>query len=191
VKIITRAEARELGLRHYFSGRPCKHGHLTNRFTSTGNCCECYRSDRSLEKRKEWKESNIDHIREWHKAHAERNKDKLREYQRDWYKANRSRVKEKSAEYARNNRAAFTARANRRRASLLAATPVWLTDEDSRNIQAVYMMSERLAKCVGIPHEVDHIVPLKSELVCGLHVPWNLAAIPKTLNRSKGNRLKV
>lgn len=35
-------------------------------------------------------------------------------------------------------------------------------------------------------YEVDHIVPLHGENVSGLHVPWNLKVIPKTINRAKG-----
>lgn|GEM_PF-5483778 len=41
----------------------------------------------------------------------------------------------------------------------------------------------------GELHEVDHIIPLISETVCGLHVPWNLRATDMVSNRSKANRL--
>jgi hypothetical protein len=34
---------------------------------------------------------------------------------------------------------------------------------------------------------VDHIIPLKGEIVCGLHVWNNLAVIPKVENLRKGN----
>jgi hypothetical protein len=43
----TSAEARAQGAKHYFTGKPCKHGHIGIRFTSSWMCCECNR---------EWKE---------------------------------------------------------------------------------------------------------------------------------------
>lgn len=38
-------------------------------------------------------------------------------------------------------------------------------------------------------YEVDHIVPIKHESVCGLHVPWNFQYLPVTDNRKKSNKL--
>lgn len=39
--IITRSEAKALGLTRYFTGKPCKHGHITTRSTKTDKCKEC------------------------------------------------------------------------------------------------------------------------------------------------------
>lgn len=36
-----RQQARDNGERTYFTGRPCKHGHVALRFVSTGNCLAC------------------------------------------------------------------------------------------------------------------------------------------------------
>jgi hypothetical protein len=61
------------------------------------------------------------------------------------------------------------------------ASPPWLTPEHRRQIREIYR-SRRPGE------QVDHIVPLVSPIVCGLHVPWNLEAIPAGPNMSKGNR---
>ncbi len=39
----TRAEALELGLSFYETGRPCIHGHFSKRYASTGGCLQCLR----------------------------------------------------------------------------------------------------------------------------------------------------
>jgi len=38
---MTRREAAEKGLKKYDTGRPCKHGHDSPRYVSTGICCRC------------------------------------------------------------------------------------------------------------------------------------------------------
>ena len=40
-------------------------------------------------------------------------------------------------------------------------------------------------------YEVDHVIPLAGELVCGLHVVENLQYLTPTANRSKGNRFEM
>lgn len=37
----SRSEAIDKKSTRYFTGEPCKHGHVSDRVTSTGGCCEC------------------------------------------------------------------------------------------------------------------------------------------------------
>jgi 5-methylcytosine-specific restriction endonuclease McrA len=46
-----------------------------------------------------------------------------------------------------------------------------------------------LTKLTGERYVVDHIVPLISDEVCGLHVPWNLRVITQEENLRKSNKL--
>lgn len=41
---MTRAEARAQGLRHFYSGEPCRHGHNGIRYTQSGACYACIKA---------------------------------------------------------------------------------------------------------------------------------------------------
>jgi hypothetical protein len=57
-RIVTRAEAKAAGKTRYFTGVPCKQGHLAERTTTNGECAECYRA-----KKRKYREANIDAAR--------------------------------------------------------------------------------------------------------------------------------
>ncbi|MGZ8924637.1 MAG: hypothetical protein ACXW2E_02015 [Nitrososphaeraceae archaeon] len=44
-KIVTRKEAIEIGLKQYFTGKPCIRGHISTRNTAAGNCHKCWCED--------------------------------------------------------------------------------------------------------------------------------------------------
>lgn len=72
-----------------------------------------------------------------------------------------------------------------RRASSRSAQPSWV---DQKAIAAVFKEAVRMSVETGIPHHVDHIVPLRGKTVSGLHVPWNLRPLPAAENTRKSNR---
>lgn len=41
MNIITRKEAKALNLPKYFTGKECLNGHLVERYTQSGSCCQC------------------------------------------------------------------------------------------------------------------------------------------------------
>ena len=44
---ISRKQAKSEGKTRYFTGKPCKHGHIAERYTSVGTCVQCNRDARS------------------------------------------------------------------------------------------------------------------------------------------------
>jgi 5-methylcytosine-specific restriction endonuclease McrA len=64
------------------------------------------------------------------------------------------------------------------------ATPKWA---NKTSINDLYEQSRKLTKKTGIKHEVDHIIPIKHPLVCGLHTESNLRIILASENNKKSN----
>lgn len=106
-----------------------------------------------------------------------------------WRRSNPDKAKAISRRWRHNNpnqwREIHRAKWSRRRARKAHACPAWL---DHNTIAPFYAEAIRLSIETGLPHEVDHIVPLMGKNVCGLHVPWNLRVIPATDNRKKSNK---
>jgi len=146
-----------------------------------------------------WAENNkikmIELQAEWYKN----NKEKVRAQTKAWAEANPERVKEIqkesclrtgcAKEWKAANKPKLAAYSARRRAVQLNATPAWLTDDDHWLAEEFYQHRDLKSKLTGVVHEVDHIVPLISARVCGLHAWWNLRVITASANRSKGNKL--
>lgn len=68
--------------------------------------------------------------------------------------------------------------------SAILSFPYWVPRDVLRRIDE---KAKRLTLSTGVPHEVDHIVPIRHPLVCGLTVPWNLQILTQRENGSKGN----
>jgi hypothetical protein len=72
-----------------------------------------------------------------------------------------------------------------RRALMVLAYPLWA---DKTKIRAIYQEARaRIEKDGPRSWHVDHIVPLNSRHVCGLHVHYNLRVIPARANLKKHN----
>ena len=68
------------------------------------------------------------------------------------------------------------------------STPKWA---DIATIKEVYIQAQYRTKETGVPHEVDHIIPLQGKLVCGLHVPANLQILTEKENQTKNAKFTV
>lgn len=166
-----------------------------NRDGRRGDCKLC--TDAKVAK---WQEANPDKVRAAKRKYDANNKEKVSEMKKRWQYANRKRMAELVMRYARKNpdkvaarNAAWTkenlawcaAKNARRHAAKLQATPAWANEFF---ISEAYDLAARRTKATGFKWHVDHVVPLQSKLVCGLHVENNLQVIPATVNLSKHNK---
>ena len=87
--------------------------------------------------------------------------------------------------YRRASNSKENAKCAKRRAAKLQASVAWA---DKDKMAVFYEMAQRLTELTGIVHHVDHIVPLVSEKVCGLHNEFNLQVLPGVENLKKHNR---
>lgn len=157
------------------------------------------RRERKKEEKKKYdaerRKANADLIRAYDRLRHGMNKEGKNAKNRAKYLENRDFFLARNREYRERNRVAINeaARANkvntrtkraRYRAALRLAVPSWF---DKELTTAVYIEADQLTALTGIPHHVDHIVPIRSRLVCGLHWHANLRAIPKLENLKKSN----
>jgi len=180
--IIRRPEARAAGLIRYFNGKPCPKGHYAERYTVCGGCCAC--SPEKLRKRRSEKREEC---RQWHREWCRKNPDKVREKTKRMLAKHGDKIRAANRayyasrpEYGRMKAAAYNA-------AKRSATPKWLTSEQREQIAEIYRQAHAISQETGIPHDVDHVVPVLGRSVCGLHVPWNLQVLPASVNRGKGN----
>ena len=131
--------------------------------------------------------------RQQDREYAARNREAAKKRASEWYYKNYEYARQQQKPYSLNwkkiNSDKHCSIESKRRASKLNATPKWLTESDNLLINCKYSLAKMLSRETGIQYHVDHIVPLKSKVVCGLHVPWNLQVIPATENLRKSNRI--
>jgi len=68
------------------------------------------------------------------------------------------------------------------------AMPKWA---DINAIEKMYRLARTLTEETDIEYHVDHIIPIKNPLVCGLHVEQNLRIISAFDNIQKSNKFKI
>jgi 5-methylcytosine-specific restriction endonuclease McrA len=181
----TRKEAQALGAKFYFTGEPCVRGHIALRKTK-GSCLECIKEDWAVdnERRKEKPKT------EAAKAAAKRYYQKNR--QAVIARAAARPVEEKrrlQAEYKGRNVDVVRADTSVRKRRHREATPKWLTPAERLQMRDLYVQARKMTELTRERYVVDHIVPLRGEEVCGLHVPWNLRVITQEENLKKSNKL--
>ena len=143
-------------------------------------CKEYYAENRDklLEKGAVYREENRAEVNAKTEKWKADNPDKVLAQAVVYREKNRRRIKAGCSRWKSANPGKVNADAAKRRAAKLKATPKWA---NATAIRAIYVEASRLGK------EVDHIIPLRSPTVCGLHWEGNLQLLTPFENAQKGN----
>jgi hypothetical protein len=190
MEVISRKEAIEKNEMFYYTGKPCKRGHLAKRYVSSYICRDCFVV---------WHEENADKVKEGRKVYYEENKAKLLANQREYYTEHKYEYKvwqkqhylknrESNIEYAKQyreaNHEAILVRNNVRKALTRTEKCKWA---NRTLLSQAYSKRKILSTETGIEYNVDHIIPLCHLLVCGLHNEFNIRVITQAENLAKHN----
>lgn len=157
------------------------------------HCIECLKKEM-----KEYRDNNKDKIKE----KREQNKDEINAKNRKYYKENKEKILFKCKEYRNNNIDTVRERgrnnyynnkekyalSSRRKEVLIKKVTVDFGELSDFIISEIYSLRDLRTTHTKIKWHVDHIVPLKSKLVSGLHCGFNLRLLPAYENIGKGNR---
>lgn len=117
-EIISRAEAKERGLKYYFTGNPCVRGEVAARKTNDSSCLcvKCREAARArsrkwdknnqklkAEQSKRYRRNNPEKIKERNERYYQENKEKISAYKREYVKDNADRIKENNRKYYEDN----------------------------------------------------------------------------------------
>ena len=168
-----RKDAKQQGLNKYYTGKPCKHNHTSERYTDSGVCTTCLRE--SVDRYRVANQETVNaRVRSWrtknptyYAAHYAINGERSRELTKRW-------------KYQHPDRVALMV--DRRGDKLRRATPGWVEND---LIRLVYMKRDTLSIQWGVDLTVDHIIPIQSTTVCGLHCWANLQLITREDNGRK------
>ena len=143
------------------------------------------RREERLEVQAEYRANNAEKIKAKHDKYYSENREIIRRKQsayRDEYPERKQLTQKK---YYTANPDKHAAKEGRRRATKMQATPNWA---DWLKMEGEYTLANKLTKILGVQFQVDHIVPLISSIVCGLHCEANLQVLPGVVNLKKSNK---
>lgn len=196
MNVLNRTQALRGGLQRYFTGKPCPHGHVAERYVKTWQCVECvsaYASwwatqnpEESKAINEAYRKRNPKLVKAWKSASQKRNRASANARQARYVEANKESVYARTEAWAKSNPAKGAAKTRRRQAAALQRTPAW-ADQDA--ILGMYELAQ-IFRNVGLEIEVDHEIPLRGKNVSGLHVHDNLRLIHPIANRIKSNHFQ-
>ena len=136
-----------------------------------------------------WIDNNRDYYNYHRRVYIEKNREKFNARRREVRLQNIEKERIKQRQYYEKNKERLRAQVRhaniKRKSYVIKATPKWANEFF---IKEIYHLAQLRSCHLGYKWHVDHIVPLRSKIVCGLHVENNLRVIPGQQNQFKSNR---
>lgn len=182
----SRNEAISIGAKAYYTGKPCKRGNVAFRnLKAECQCAPC------IEANKDSKNKSAKNNRETRIIWEAQNKERVAEYKRAWQERNPNKSKVAIANWKSRNKAKIAARTRYDQIKLTGAVPPWYGEIDELVAVEAHDLAWLRRKTTGISWSVDHMIPLKSKVACGLHCADNLQVIPLAMNVKKHTKLQL
>ncbi len=178
VHVITRSQAKTLGVKRYFTGNPCRYGHNCERYVNGYNCIECEQISSKSQERAEYL-----------KNYAAENFLNLKIYMLDWKSQNGHKKKASDKRYKQNNPEAVYASNRKRQIAKKQRTVSWQRDLTDFVFAEANALAKLRNKLFGFKWHVDHVLPLCGYEVSGFHVWNNFQVIPASVNAEKKDHL--
>jgi hypothetical protein len=198
-KNAVREAAKALGMLTFSMNVPCRSGHWSERYVSTGKCVECVRTlgkarDRANNRARarSYYSENSEDRRAYRKNYYSENRVDILKWHEGYRVANRSQLSANAREFYAKNAEVLRKDAARRRAERSKRVVDWGVETEyltQERLAELFIMAKILEGRTGVRYAVDHMLPLRAKLVCGLHIWNNLQVIPESLNQAKKNKM--
>jgi hypothetical protein len=200
MEVISREEARKQGLNKYFTNKPCKRGHISERYVSIQACIECHN-----EHMKKYYKEKPEYFKASNKRYQENHKDKIKIYLQEWYLKNPGYLKNYIANKLANDKQykmgvnirqklRYVVKGNLKRGK--AVREIGCSSEFLRNYIENKFSGEMTWENYGKIWEFDHIKPLskfnledRSEYVKATHYT-NIQPLKVNDSRVKKNNYR-
>jgi hypothetical protein len=94
VKLISRKDARALGLKRYFTGKACLRGHMGERLVSSPGCLDC-----QAERLRRARTQNHAHVLDRERKYRNRNRESIHRNKVKYRNKNRERIRRSHARF--------------------------------------------------------------------------------------------
>lgn len=215
----TRSEAISSGAKTYFTGKPCVLGGVAERHTRSKNCLCSAHKEAEAKRKLDYYNEKRDHLISYSSAYQSKNKEKAKTYRkkyidkdpdaaraqakawyernreavvhrsRTWFRENKDRALANSKAWAEKNKAEVAQYRRNRKRRVLDRTPSWFSDLDRFVLEEAYLLAIHRKLVTGVDWHIDHMIPLYSRSVSGLHCWTNIQVIPAFMNLMKQNKM--